>query len=50
MFSVFLSMLSQSPIALLYAPDVLSNTYADEILSWDDIGCPPLVAMVIMSL
>ena len=35
--------------AILYAPDDLSNTYADEILSWDEIGCPPLLARVPMS-
>ena len=43
-------MLSQYSIALSYAPDVLSHTYANEILSWDEIICPPLVAMVLMSL
>ena len=43
-------MLSQSSIALSYTPDVLSNTYSDKILSWPEIGCLPLVAMLLMYL
>ena len=43
-------MLSQYLIALLYAPACLINTYADEVLSWVEIGCPPLVAVVLIYL
>ena len=43
-------MLSQSSITPSYTPYVLINTYDDEILSWDEIGCPPLVYMVLISL